>query len=113
MFIKEEVKSPSDCHVTNDAKFVHPEGEAGSSGAVQDSSADPTQNTDCSWFSSRSKSLKKAEKLLSASSSSSLKCYPWLETDAFAAGRLVGLYAQLTETLHHKFRGGWAEFHQS
>ncbi|TDH12695.1 hypothetical protein EPR50_G00049980 [Perca flavescens] len=33
-----------------------------------------------------------------------LKCYPWLETDASAAGCLVGLYAQLTETLHHKFR---------
>lgn len=34
----------------------------------------------------------------------SLKCYPWLETDAAAAGRLVGLYAQLTDALHHKFR---------
>ncbi|XP_040011126.1 ectopic P granules protein 5 homolog [Xiphias gladius] len=33
-----------------------------------------------------------------------LKCYPWLETDASAAGCLVGLYAQLTDTLHHKFR---------
>ncbi|KAF3850897.1 hypothetical protein F7725_012669 [Dissostichus mawsoni] len=33
-----------------------------------------------------------------------LKCYPWLETDAVAAGCLVGLYAQLTDTLHHKFR---------
>ncbi|KAM9743565.1 ectopic P granules protein 5 homolog [Menidia menidia] len=32
------------------------------------------------------------------------KCYPWLETDASAAGRLVGLYTQLTDTLHHKFR---------
>ncbi|KAM4576445.1 ectopic P granules protein 5 homolog [Odontesthes bonariensis] len=32
------------------------------------------------------------------------KCYPWLETDASAAGCLVGLYAQLTDTLHHKFR---------
>uniref|UniRef100_A0A665WYL0 Ectopic P-granules autophagy protein 5 homolog (C. elegans) n=1 Tax=Echeneis naucrates TaxID=173247 RepID=A0A665WYL0_ECHNA len=31
-------------------------------------------------------------------------CYPWLETDANAAGSLVGLYAQLTDTLHHKFR---------
>ncbi|XP_040898135.1 ectopic P granules protein 5 homolog [Toxotes jaculatrix] len=35
---------------------------------------------------------------------SNLKCYPWLETDANAAGRLVGLYAQLTDTLHHRFR---------
>uniref|UniRef100_A0A4W6GAP0 Ectopic P-granules autophagy protein 5 homolog (C. elegans) n=1 Tax=Lates calcarifer TaxID=8187 RepID=A0A4W6GAP0_LATCA len=33
-----------------------------------------------------------------------LKCYPWLETDASAAGCLVGLYAQFTDTLHHKFR---------
>ncbi|XP_026178495.1 ectopic P granules protein 5 homolog [Mastacembelus armatus] len=33
-----------------------------------------------------------------------LKCYPWLETDASAAGCLVRLYAQLTDTLHHKFR---------
>lgn len=33
-----------------------------------------------------------------------LKCYPWLETDASAAGCLVGLYAQLTDTMHHKFR---------
>ncbi|XP_037632839.1 ectopic P granules protein 5 homolog [Sebastes umbrosus] len=33
-----------------------------------------------------------------------LKCYPWLETDASAAERLVVLYAQLTDTLHHKFR---------
>lgn len=37
---------------------------------------------------------------------SNLKCYPWLETDANAAASLVGLYAQLTDTLHHKFRGG-------
>lgn len=36
---------------------------------------------------------------------SNLKCYPWLETDASAAGCLVGLYAQFTDTLHHKFRG--------
>uniref|UniRef100_A0A4W6GB48 Ectopic P-granules autophagy protein 5 homolog (C. elegans) n=1 Tax=Lates calcarifer TaxID=8187 RepID=A0A4W6GB48_LATCA len=35
---------------------------------------------------------------------SNLKCYPWLETDASAAGCLVGLYAQFTDTLHHKFR---------
>lgn len=35
-----------------------------------------------------------------------LKCYPWLETEASAAGCLVSLYTQLTETLHHKFRGG-------
>uniref|UniRef100_A0AAQ5ZL67 Ectopic P-granules autophagy protein 5 homolog n=1 Tax=Amphiprion ocellaris TaxID=80972 RepID=A0AAQ5ZL67_AMPOC len=33
-----------------------------------------------------------------------VKCYPWLETDASAAGCLVSLYAQLTDTLHHKFR---------
>ncbi|XP_028269596.1 ectopic P granules protein 5 homolog [Parambassis ranga] len=33
-----------------------------------------------------------------------VKCYPWLETDATAAGCLVGLYVQITETLHHKFR---------
>ncbi|XP_038145943.1 ectopic P granules protein 5 homolog [Cyprinodon tularosa] len=32
------------------------------------------------------------------------KCYPWLETDASAAGCLVGLYVQLTDALHHKFR---------
>lgn len=38
---------------------------------------------------------------------SNLKCYPWLETDASAAGFLVGLYAQLTDTLHHRFRGGF------
>lgn len=36
---------------------------------------------------------------------SDLKCYPWLETEASAAGGLVSLYTQLTETLHHKFRG--------
>uniref|UniRef100_A0A672IBN9 Ectopic P-granules autophagy protein 5 homolog (C. elegans) n=1 Tax=Salarias fasciatus TaxID=181472 RepID=A0A672IBN9_SALFA len=34
----------------------------------------------------------------------SVKCYPWLETDAAAAGCLVGLYTQLIDTLHHKFR---------
>ncbi|CAN9513284.1 unnamed protein product [Ophioblennius macclurei] len=34
----------------------------------------------------------------------STKCYPWLETDATAAGCLVGLYTQLIDTLHHKFR---------
>ncbi|XP_041741789.2 ectopic P granules protein 5 homolog [Coregonus clupeaformis] len=33
-----------------------------------------------------------------------VRCYPWLESDASAAGCLVGLYAQLTKTLHHKFR---------
>ncbi|XP_058491865.1 ectopic P granules protein 5 homolog [Solea solea] len=33
-----------------------------------------------------------------------LKCYPWLETDASAAERLLGLYAQLTDALHHRFR---------
>ncbi|XP_029018537.1 ectopic P granules protein 5 homolog [Betta splendens] len=32
------------------------------------------------------------------------KCYPWLETDAAAAGCMVALYAQLTDTLHHKFK---------
>uniref|UniRef100_A0A8C6PTP5 Ectopic P-granules autophagy protein 5 homolog (C. elegans) n=1 Tax=Nothobranchius furzeri TaxID=105023 RepID=A0A8C6PTP5_NOTFU len=32
------------------------------------------------------------------------KCYPWLETDANAAGHLVGLYVQLVDVLHHKFR---------
>lgn len=35
---------------------------------------------------------------------SNLKCYPWLETDANAAGSMVGLYTQLTDTLHVKFR---------
>ncbi|XP_071755771.1 ectopic P granules protein 5 homolog isoform X1 [Centroberyx gerrardi] len=35
---------------------------------------------------------------------SNLKCYPWLETDASAAGCLVSLYTQLTDTLHHKFK---------
>lgn len=37
---------------------------------------------------------------------SNLRCYPWLETDASTAGSMVALYAQLTDTLHHKFRGG-------
>uniref|UniRef100_A0A1A8FDK4 Ectopic P-granules autophagy protein 5 homolog n=3 Tax=Nothobranchius TaxID=28779 RepID=A0A1A8FDK4_9TELE len=32
------------------------------------------------------------------------KCYPWLETDADAAGHLVSLYVQLVDVLHHKFR---------
>ncbi|MED6282451.1 Ectopic P granules protein 5, partial [Characodon lateralis] len=32
------------------------------------------------------------------------RCYPWLETDASAAGCLVSLYVQLTDTLHQKFR---------
>ncbi|XP_071259097.1 ectopic P granules protein 5 homolog [Salvelinus alpinus] len=32
------------------------------------------------------------------------RCYPWLESDASAAGCLVDLYTQLTQTLHHKFR---------
>nr|XP_019956581.1 PREDICTED: ectopic P granules protein 5 homolog [Paralichthys olivaceus] len=36
--------------------------------------------------------------------SGNLRCYPWLETDASAAASLVGLYAQLTDTLHHRFR---------
>uniref|UniRef100_A0A674F4B4 Ectopic P-granules autophagy protein 5 homolog (C. elegans) n=1 Tax=Salmo trutta TaxID=8032 RepID=A0A674F4B4_SALTR len=31
------------------------------------------------------------------------RCYPWLESDASAAGCLVDLYTQLTQTLHHKF----------
>uniref|UniRef100_A0A669EDX4 Ectopic P-granules autophagy protein 5 homolog (C. elegans) n=1 Tax=Oreochromis niloticus TaxID=8128 RepID=A0A669EDX4_ORENI len=31
-------------------------------------------------------------------------CYPWLETDASAAGCMVGLYIQITDLLHHKFR---------
>lgn len=35
---------------------------------------------------------------------SNIKCYPWLETDASVAGCLIGLYTQLTETLHHRFR---------
>lgn len=33
-----------------------------------------------------------------------IKCYPWLETDASAAGCMVGLYIQITDLLHHKFR---------
>uniref|UniRef100_A0A8C4I1H2 Ectopic P-granules autophagy protein 5 homolog (C. elegans) n=1 Tax=Dicentrarchus labrax TaxID=13489 RepID=A0A8C4I1H2_DICLA len=41
---------------------------------------------------------------LDTDDSGPLKCYPWLETDASASGCLVGLYAQLTDTLHHKFR---------
>ncbi|CAG07847.1 unnamed protein product [Tetraodon nigroviridis] len=41
---------------------------------------------------------------LDTGDSGNLKCYPWLETEASAAGRLVSLYTQLTETLHHKFR---------
>ncbi|XP_020505539.2 ectopic P granules protein 5 homolog [Labrus bergylta] len=41
---------------------------------------------------------------LDTEDSSNLKCYPWLETDACAAGSLVSLYAQLSDTLHHKFR---------
>ncbi|XP_019722467.1 ectopic P granules protein 5 homolog [Hippocampus comes] len=35
---------------------------------------------------------------------SNLKCYPWLETDASEAGCLVGLYAQLTDRLHQRFK---------
>uniref|UniRef100_A0A7N6F6H0 Ectopic P-granules autophagy protein 5 homolog n=1 Tax=Anabas testudineus TaxID=64144 RepID=A0A7N6F6H0_ANATE len=35
---------------------------------------------------------------------SNLKCYPWLETDASTAGCMVTLYAQITDTLHLKFR---------
>ncbi|XP_074526057.1 ectopic P granules protein 5 homolog isoform X2 [Halichoeres trimaculatus] len=41
---------------------------------------------------------------LDSDDSGNLKCYPWLETDASAAGSLVSLYARLTDTLHHKFR---------
>ncbi|XP_022053432.2 ectopic P granules protein 5 homolog isoform X1 [Acanthochromis polyacanthus] len=41
---------------------------------------------------------------LDSSEGGNVKCYPWLETDASAAGCLVSLYTQLTETLHHKFR---------
>ncbi|CAL8347833.1 unnamed protein product [Lota lota] len=41
---------------------------------------------------------------LDTEDTSNPRCYPWLETDAGAAGRLVGLYAQLTDTLHSKFR---------
>ncbi|KAF7660149.1 hypothetical protein LDENG_00286760 [Lucifuga dentata] len=33
-----------------------------------------------------------------------VRCFPWLETDASAAGCLVGLYVQLNDTLHQKFR---------
>ncbi|KAL0979304.1 hypothetical protein UPYG_G00183410 [Umbra pygmaea] len=32
------------------------------------------------------------------------RCYPWLESDASAAGCLVKLYTQLIQTLHHKSR---------
>ncbi|XP_053725820.1 ectopic P granules protein 5 homolog [Synchiropus splendidus] len=41
---------------------------------------------------------------LDSDDGSNLKCYPWLESDASTAGCLVGLYTQLSETLHHKFR---------
>ncbi|XP_054630458.1 ectopic P granules protein 5 homolog [Dunckerocampus dactyliophorus] len=33
---------------------------------------------------------------------SNLKCFPWLETDASLAGCLVGLYAQINDTLHQR-----------
>ncbi|XP_046871698.1 ectopic P granules protein 5 homolog [Hypomesus transpacificus] len=32
------------------------------------------------------------------------RCYPWLESDASAAACLMGLYCQLIDTLHFKFR---------
>ncbi|XP_034026058.1 ectopic P granules protein 5 homolog [Thalassophryne amazonica] len=41
---------------------------------------------------------------LNTEGTGNLKCYPWLETDASAAGCLVSLYVQLTDTLHHKFK---------
>ncbi|KAM4617086.1 ectopic P granules protein 5 homolog [Polymixia lowei] len=41
---------------------------------------------------------------LETDDASNPRCYPWLETDASAAGGLVGLYSQLTDSLHHKFR---------
>ncbi|KAK0149453.1 Ectopic P granules protein 5 [Merluccius polli] len=41
---------------------------------------------------------------LDTDDASNPRCYPWLETDAAAAGCLVDLYAQLTDTLHCKFR---------
>uniref|UniRef100_A0A674F574 Ectopic P-granules autophagy protein 5 homolog (C. elegans) n=1 Tax=Salmo trutta TaxID=8032 RepID=A0A674F574_SALTR len=41
--------------------------------------------------------------LLLSVSLSNPRCYPWLESDASAAGCLVDLYTQLTQTLHHKF----------
>lgn len=56
---------------------------------------------------SRVKSMKETKSISVSLCLSNLKCYPWLETDASAAGSLVGLYTQLTDTLHHKFRGGW------
>ncbi|XP_061624089.1 ectopic P granules protein 5 homolog isoform X2 [Phyllopteryx taeniolatus] len=41
---------------------------------------------------------------LNTEDGSNLKCYPWLETDVTAAGCLLGLYAQLTDRLHQRFR---------
>ncbi|XP_029915436.1 ectopic P granules protein 5 homolog isoform X2 [Myripristis murdjan] len=41
---------------------------------------------------------------LDTDDASNPRCYPWLETDASSASCLVGLYTQLTDTLHHKFR---------
>ncbi|KAM3867836.1 ectopic P granules protein 5 homolog [Diretmus argenteus] len=41
---------------------------------------------------------------LDTDDASNPRCYPWLETDASSAGCLVSLYAQLTDTLHNKFR---------
>ncbi|KAJ3604435.1 hypothetical protein NHX12_029176 [Muraenolepis orangiensis] len=41
---------------------------------------------------------------LDTDDASNPRCYPWLETDAAAAGCMVELYTQLTDTLHGKFR---------
>ncbi|XP_056130367.1 ectopic P granules protein 5 homolog [Lampris incognitus] len=41
---------------------------------------------------------------LDTDDTSNPRCYAWLETDASAASCMIGLYSQLTETLHHKFR---------
>ncbi|XP_028980425.2 ectopic P granules protein 5 homolog isoform X2 [Esox lucius] len=41
--------------------------------------------------------------VLETGDASTPRCYPWLESDGSAAGCLVGLYTQLTQTLHHKF----------
>lgn len=42
--------------------------------------------------------------VLDTDNASNPRCYPWLETDASAAGCLMGLYSQLMDTLHYKFR---------
>lgn len=41
---------------------------------------------------------------LDTGDASNPRCYPWLESDANAAGCLVSLYSQLTDSLYHKFR---------